>query len=194
MAYPWTPLRISHPGRQAGSPLSAAMLNWPSALCFWSSSSHFCHHAASLVYFVQHTLWAVGWSVQSNFIWTLQKPSTLVPSTRCEWPSWALWVCLWENKNVAAAGAGHEMPTQVPLLMERKSSLACLLHCRQLWSNELLFQDLSSDLLWWQIGGYQPHLFGGNAGSVRCWEGCQWKADHWMEDKAGESQCQSQGK
>ena len=60
--------------------------------------------------------------------------------------------------------------------------------CRELYSNELLFRDLSSDSLSWQIRGYQPHLFCSRTGLVRCWEGCQQDTDDCKGVKSGESQ------
>lgn len=51
------------------------------------------------------------------------------------------------------AGSGHEIPTQVPLLIKRKNYSGVLpAGRRQLCSRELWWQDLPSDLLGWQIG------------------------------------------
>lgn len=74
----------------------AEMANWPFPL--------FSRCVAFLVYFVQHTLEL--WNDLSSLIslGALQKPLHTVPNTRWVWPSWALGVCLWENKKWNGSG------------------------------------------------------------------------------------------
>lgn len=163
-----SPLWIIHPGSQATfCPLCSAA-KWTLCPVLLKHLFHFFHRLAFLVYFGQHTLWATEESVHSGFIWALQKPSTLAPNTRCAWPCRALAVLLWNIKNVMAAGSEREIPTQVPPLIKRKNYFGLPPACsRQLWSNELLFQDLSSDLLLWQVRAYQPHPFCGKTDLVK---------------------------